>query len=251
MDPTHRSPDVARTNGRAGMPERRIVGGRGRVRRALLLAGLSAAASGCSLFRWTSRAVRGVVDGTIWVMKTSYVVTKGTVVTVYRIGEFTYEVAKAPIEWALTHDEIESIDGLPAREAIRRNRVKTAPYVVRGRTYVPMSVAEAQQYREEGLASWYGSESGRMTATGEVFDPDGLTAAHKLLPIPMFAKVTSLENGRSLLVRVNDRGPFPSPQNPRSGERIIDLSLGAAKRLGYHRQGIGRVRVESVQLREE
>jgi len=251
MDPTRRPPAVPRTSGRTGGPGGAFGGGHGVIRRVLLLAGLGAAASGCALFRWTTRAVQGVVDGTVWVVKTSYVVTRGTVVTVYRIGEFTYEVAKAPIEWALTHEEIESVDGLPAREAIRRNRVKTAPYVVRGRTYMPMSMAEAQRYREEGLASWYGSESGRMTATGEVFDPSGLTAAHKLLPIPMFAKVTSLENGRSLLVRVNDRGPFPSPQNPRSGERIIDLSLGAAKRLGYHRQGIARVRVESVQVREE
>jgi len=250
MDPACRRHDLLRTCWRARGLEGTAGGGR-RIRRALLLAGLSAAASGCSIFRWTSRAVQGVVDGTVWAVKTTYVVTKGTVVTVYRIGEFTYEVAKAPVEWALTHDEIESVDSLPPREAIRRNRVKTAPYVVRGRTYTPMSVAEARQYREEGLASWYGYESGRMTATGEVFDPNGLTAAHKLLPIPMFARVTSLESGRSLIVRVNDRGPFPSPQNPRSGERIIDLSLGAAKRLGYHRQGIGRVRVEAIQTREE
>ena len=114
-----------------------------------------------------------------------------------------------------------------------------------------MSVEEAQQYREDGVASWYGYESGRMTANGEVFNPNGLTAAHKHLPIPMFVQVTNLENGRSLIVRVNDRGPFASDQNPRSGDRIIDLSLGAARRLGFQAKGTTRVRVEAIQVREE
>lgn len=237
----------------------RLVRGRGEgtgesgkrpTRRILLLAGFGWSVSGCSLFRWTSRAARGVVDGTVWVVKTSYTVTAGTVKTVYRIGEFTYEVVKAPIEWTLTHEEIEHIDGMAPREAIRQDRVKMSPYVVRGRRYVPMSPAQARTYREDGIASWYGYESGRMTATGEAFDPNGLTAAHKLLPIPMFARVTSLDNGRSLIVRVNDRGPFPSPQNPRSGDRIIDLSLGAARRLGFSAQGLARVRVEAIEVRE-
>ena len=160
-------------------------------------------------------------------------------------------MVRAPIEWALTHEEIESIDGLPAREAIRQDRVKSAPYVVRGKKYVPMSVEEAQRYREDGIASWYGYESGRMTATGEAFNPNGLTAAHKYLPIPAFVQVTNLENGRSLIVRVNDRGPFPSDQNPRSGDRVIDLSMGAASRLGFQAKGTARVRVEAIQVKEE
>jgi rare lipoprotein A len=123
--------------------------------------------------------------------------------------------------------------------------------VVRGKTYVPMSVEESKGYREEGVASWYGYESGRMTANGEAFDPSGLTAAHKYLPIPMFVQVTNLENHRSIIVRVNDRGPFPSRENPRSGERVIDLSMGAAKRLGFQARGTALVRVEAIQTREE
>ena len=213
---------------------------------AFLLAGV-----GCSLVSAPFRVAKGTVSGGVWVVKTTYEVTAGTSKVIYRIGEFTFEVVKAPIEWALTHEEIESIDGLPAKEAIGQDRVKTAPYVVKGRRYVPMSVEEAQRYREDGVASWYGYESGRMTATGEAFNPNGLTAAHKSLPIPTFVQVTNLENGRSLIVRVNDRGPFPSDQNPRSGDRVIDLSLGAAKRLGYQAKGTTRVRVEAIQVREE
>jgi len=191
------------------------------------------------------------VKGGVWVVKTTYVVTAGTTRAIYRIGEFTYEVVKAPIEWALTHEEIESMDGLPVKEAIRQGRVKIAPYVVRGKQYVPMSVEKSQSYREEGIASWYGYESGRMTANGEVFNPNGLTAAHKFLPIPMFVEVTNLENKKSIIVRVNDRGPFPSEQNPKSGDRIIDLSLEAAKRLGFYQKGIARVKVEAIQTKEE
>ncbi len=207
--------------------------------------------SGCSVITAPYRAVKSVVQGGVWVAKKTYVVVKGTTIIVYKIGEFTYEVVRAPIDWALTHDDINSIDGLPVREAIRQGRVKTAPYVVAGRRYVPMSPEKAKDYREEGLASWYGYESGKMTANGEAFNPDGLSAAHKYLPIPMFVKVTNLENRKSVIVRVNDRGPFPSVHNARSGERIIDLSLGAAKRLEFQRKGVARVRVEAIQVREE
>jgi rare lipoprotein A len=205
----------------------------------------------CSLISTPFRVIRGTVSGGIWVVKTSVQVTGGTTKIVYRIGEFTYEVVKAPIGWALTHGEIESIDGLPAKEAIREGRVKNAPYVVKGRTYLPMSMEAAQRYREEGIASWYGYESGRMTANGEAFDPTGLSAAHKYLPLPMFVKVTNLENRKAVIVRVNDRGPFPSDQNAKSGDRIIDLSLGAAERLGFRRKGLARVRVEAIQVKEE
>ena len=191
------------------------------------------------------------MKGGVWVVKTTYVVTAGTTRAIYRIGEFTYEVVKAPIEWALTHEGIESMDDLPVKEAIRQGRIKIAPYVVRGKQYVPMSVEKSQSYREEGIASWYGYESGRMTANGEVFNPNGLTAAHKFLPIPMFVEVTNLENKKSIIVRVNDRGPFPSEQNPKSGDRIIDLSLEAAKRLGFFQKGIARVKVEAIQTKEE
>ncbi len=217
------------------------------------LAFLAAAAllNGCAVITAPYHAAKDVIGGSVWVVKKTYVVVAGTTKTIYRIGQYTFEVVKAPIDWALTHEEIQSIDGLPVRDAIRQGRVKSAPYVVGGKRYVPMSVEEAKNYREEGLASWYGYESGRMTADGEAFNPNGLTAAHKYLPIPMFVKVTDLENGKSVIVRVNDRGPFPSAHNAKSGERIIDLSMGAAKRLGFYRKGTARVRVEAIQVREE
>jgi rare lipoprotein A len=89
-----------------------------------------------------------------------------------------------------------------------------------------------------------------MTANGESFNPKGLTGAHKYLPLPIHVKVTNLENSRSIIVRVNDRGPFPCEENPKSGERIIDLSMGAAKRLGFYEKGTVRVKVEVIQLKE-
>ncbi len=168
----------------------------------------------------------------------------GTAKIVYHVGKFTFKVVMAPLDWPLTREEIESVDGLPPKEAIKEGRVKSAPYVVHGKRYVPMSVAAAQKYREVGTASWYGyetwhKEGGRMTANGEVFDPDGLNAAHKHLPLPTHVRVTNLENKRSLIVRVNDRGPFV-------GGRIIDLSAGAAKRLGFYKKGTAKVLVEAV-----
>lgn len=217
----------------------------------LCLGAAIAYSSSCSIITAPYHVTKGVVRGGVWVAKTTYEVTAGTAKIIYRIGEYTYEVVKAPIEWALTHEEIESIDGLPVKEAIRQDRVKTAPYVVKGKRYVPMSPEKARNYREEGIASWYGHESGRMTANGEVFNPTGLSAAHKYLPIPMFVKVTNLENNKSIIVRVNDRGPFPSEQNSRSGERIIDLSMGAAKKLGFYGKGLARVKVEAIEVKEE
>jgi rare lipoprotein A len=118
-----------------------------------------------------------------------------------------------------------------------------------------MSVKQAENYDETGIASWYGYETvrqnhGAMTANGEAFDPNGLTAAHKYLPLPTHVKVTNLENERWVILRVNDRGPFPSDHNPRSGDRIIDVSAGAAKKLGFYKKGTARVRVEAIQLKE-
>lgn len=217
----------------------------------LCLGAVIAASGSCSIITAPYYATKGAVQGGVWVVKTTYEVTAGTTKIIYKIGEYTYEVVKAPIEWALTHEEIESIDGLPVKEAIKQGRIKTAPYVVKGRRYVPMSTEKARNYSQEGIASWYGHESGKMTANGEVFNPNGLSAAHKYLPIPMFVKVTNLENKKSIIVRVNDRGPFPSEQNARSGERIIDLSMGAAKKLEFYGKGLARVKVEAIQVKEE
>ncbi|NKB82389.1 MAG: septal ring lytic transglycosylase RlpA family protein [Nitrospirales bacterium] len=222
----------------------------------LLLIAAYLIVSGCSVVKGTYAVLSGTVKGTVWVLKGTYTLTKGTTKLVYHIGKFTFEVVRAPLSWPLTHDEIEVIDGLPVKEAIRQGRVKNAPYTVKGRRYIPMTVAKAQTYRESGVASWYGEETrrqkdGHMTANGEAFNPKAFTAAHKYLPLPTNVMVTNLENGRSIIVRVNDRGPFPSQHNPRSGKRIIDLSLGAAKKLGFHKKGLARVKVEAIRFKKE
>src|SRR6476620_3391433 len=111
------------------------------------------------------------------------------------------------------------------------------PYTVAGRVYVP---EEDANYQEEGLASWYGNDfHGRLTANGEVFDMASLTAAHPTLPMPSYARVTNLRNGKSLIVRVNDRGPY-------HGNRLIDVSNKAAELLEFKGNGVARVRVEYV-----
>jgi rare lipoprotein A len=111
------------------------------------------------------------------------------------------------------------------------------PYAVGGRVYVP---EEDTGYRAEGLASWYGDAfHGRLTANGEVFDMTSLTAAHPTLPMPCYARVTNMSNGKSLIVRVNDRGPY-------HGNRLIDVSNKTAELLEFKGNGVARVRVEYV-----
>jgi rare lipoprotein A len=205
----------------------------------------------CSIFKTTYKVTKRTV-------KTTYKITKGTVKTTYKvtkfagkaayqIGKYTFIVIKAPFTWPLMRGEIESIDDLPPKDAIRQGRVKKSPYVVRGKRYVPMSVKEASNYRQKGVASWYGYETlrqkgGHMTANGEAFDPNGLNAAHKYLPLPTYVRVTNLENHQHIILRVNDRGPFVQG-------RIIDLSAGAAKKLGFFKKGTARVLVETIQLK--
>ena len=110
-----------------------------------------------------------------------------------------------------------------------------APYTVAGRRYTPKV---QPNYRAEGLASWYGPKfHGKRTANGEIFDQYALTAAHKTLPLPSKVRVTNLDNGRQLVVRVNDRGPFV-------GDRIIDLSRRSAQLLGVEKVGVAPVRLE-------
>ena len=197
--------------------------------------------------------IRTTYDVTEATVKTTYKLSKFTVKSaygagklIYHVGGFAFEVVAAPLSWPLTRQEIETIDGLPPKEAIRQKKVKKAPYVVKGRRYVPMSVEQARNYRETGIASWYGYETyrqkgGHMTANGEAFDPNGLNAAHKYLPLPTFVKVTNLKNRRSIILRVNDRGPFVDG-------RIIDLSAGAARKLGFYDKGTAKVRVETVSV---
>lgn len=111
------------------------------------------------------------------------------------------------------------------------------PYTIAGRTFTPR---RDENYSREGLASWYGPGfHGRQTANGEVFDKYAISAAHPTLPIPSYVRVTNLSNSRSLIVRVNDRGPF-------HGNRIIDVSKTVAEALDFRRNGVARVQVDYV-----
>ncbi len=113
-----------------------------------------------------------------------------------------------------------------------------SPYEVFGETYYVKASAEG--YREQGIASWYGTRfHGRATSSGEPYDMYKLTAAHRTLPLPTYAEVRNLDNGRSIVVRINDRGPF----HP---DRIIDLSWAAAVKLGIEQAGTGRVEVRAI-----
>ena len=112
------------------------------------------------------------------------------------------------------------------------------PYTVRGKTYYPLKSAHG--FVEEGVASWYGPGfHGKTTASGERFNQYALTAAHKILPLDTKVRVTNLGNGRSLIVRINDRGPFVD-------DRVIDLSKACAQRLGVIGSGTARVRIQSL-----
>ncbi|SEC98380.1 rare lipoprotein A [Pseudomonas mohnii] len=115
---------------------------------------------------------------------------------------------------------------------------KANPYTVLGKTYFPLQ--DSKTYVASGTASWYGTKfHGQNTANGEVYDLYGMSAAHKTLPLPSYVRVTNLDNNKSVILRVNDRGPFYS-------DRIIDLSYAAAKKLGYAEIGTARVKVEGI-----
>lgn len=117
-------------------------------------------------------------------------------------------------------------------------RFSGKPYVVAGRTYVPRE--DARGYVREGMASWYGAAfHGRQTANGEVFDRHAVVAAHPTLPLPSYARVTNTTNGRSMVVRVNDRGPYHA-------DRVMDVSEEVAQALEFHRKGTTHVRVEYI-----
>jgi rare lipoprotein A len=127
-------------------------------------------------------------------------------------------------------------DATPADEPF--HRFANRPYTVFGQTYVP--VANKEPRKERGLASWYGRKfHGQKTSSGEVYDMFAMSAAHKTLPIPSYVRVTNVKNGKSVVVRVNDRGPF-------HGDRVIDLSYAAAARIGIVNAGSALVEVERV-----
>jgi rare lipoprotein A len=127
-------------------------------------------------------------------------------------------------------------DAVPKREAL--HRFANRPYEVFGKAYVPM--LRVEPFTQRGVGSWYGRRyNGSSTSSGELYDMYAMTAAHATLPIPSYARVTNLVSGRSVVVRINDRGPFHS-------ERIIDLSYAAAWKLGYVEAGSAPVQVESI-----
>ena len=135
----------------------------------------------------------------------------------------------------------EDIDLSHIPDAVPRYEVRTRagnknPYTVLGKTY--HLIKDESSYKERGYASWYGNKfNGYHTSNGELYDMYAMTGAHKTLPIPSYVRVTNLDNGRSVVVRINDRGPFHEG-------RIIDLSYAAAQRIGIHKTGTGRVEVE-------
>lgn len=131
----------------------------------------------------------------------------------------------------------------PSGPSATRDPLKLKPYQVNGVWYYPLATAAG--YRERGLASWYGSDfHGHSTASGEVYNMNAMTAAHKTLPLGTVVRVSLLETRRSVEVRVNDRGPFVDG-------RLIDLSREAAKQLGLMGQGVARVEVETIRLAPE
>jgi rare lipoprotein A len=140
------------------------------------------------------------------------------------------------------------IDVSAVREPVPRAEPRArsgnrSPYTVLGKTYRVLD--DARGFHERGLASWYGTKfNGRATSSGELYDICAFTAAHKTLPLPSYVRVTNLDNGRSLIVRVNDRGPFHDG-------RVMDLSYAAAVRLGVDRTGTARVELRAVGPGEE
>ena len=138
----------------------------------------------------------------------------------------------------------EYVDTSHVRDAVPKEPdvpLKFTPYTLNGIRYEP--IATASGYKEKGVASWYGTKfHGKRTANGEIYDMYQMTAAHKTLPLPSYVRVTNLDNGASVVLRVNDRGPF-------HGERLIDLSYVAAQKLGYADTGLANVQVEGIDPR--
>lgn len=129
-------------------------------------------------------------------------------------------------------------DAVPKAEPL--HRYANRPYSALGKTYTPLT--ETGRYKERGSASWYGKKfHGQRTSIGETYDMYGMTAAHPTLPIPSYARVTNVATGKSVIVRVNDRGPFLHA-------RIMDLSYVAAAKLGYINSGSAEVEVESIRV---
>jgi len=140
-----------------------------------------------------------------------------------------------PPDKSIDADKVVEIKPRPEPRARYGNK---SPYTVLGKSYTVLPTAEG--YQQRGIASWYGKKfHGRLTSSGEPYDMYLPTAAHKSLPLPTYAEVTNLENGRKLIVKINDRGPFHD-------DRIIDLSYGAAVKLGVIKTGTAQVEVRAI-----
>ncbi|MEA3192644.1 MAG: rare lipoprotein [Betaproteobacteria bacterium] len=127
-------------------------------------------------------------------------------------------------------------DATPRAEPL--HKFANRSYTVLGKTYTPLT--SVQSFRQRGLASWYGKKfHGQKTSSGEIYDMYKMTAAHPTLPIPSYVRVTRVANGKSVVVRINDRGPFHS-------SRVIDLSYAAAYKLGYIQAGSAEVTLEAI-----
>ena len=143
-----------------------------------------------------------------------------------------------PSSRSISADDVH--DAVPKDEPLARYG-NHSPYTVLGKTYTVL--ASSKGYHERGMASWYGTKfHGRRTSSGEPYDMHLATAAHKSLPLPSYVKVTNLDNGRKMIVRVNDRGPFHEG-------RIIDLSYAAAVKLGVDKTGTARVDVRAIDVK--
>jgi rare lipoprotein A len=149
-------------------------------------------------------------------------------------GRYSISQDRAP-KRNVNISQVPDVVPVPTRRTMAGNR---SPYTVLGKSYSVMASEEG--YSERGVASWYGEKfHGHKTSNGEVFDMYLASAAHKSLPIPSFLRVTNLDNNRSIVVRVNDRGPF-------HGDRLIDLSYAAAVKLGYADRGTARVQLDAI-----
>ncbi len=140
-----------------------------------------------------------------------------------------------------THESLTSQEVLELKVE-KPSKAASRPYTVMGKRYYPMT--GDKEFTQVGIASWYGKQfHGRKTAIGERYDMFAMTAAHPTMELPSYARVTNLKNGKSVIVRVNDRGPF-------LGGRAIDMSYAAAVKLGYHKAGTTRVKIERITRRD-
>ncbi|MDT0594518.1 septal ring lytic transglycosylase RlpA family protein [Glaciecola petra] len=175
----------------------------------------------------------------VYILVLTYVVIAACATSTNNVNNSRYKM-KQDIAPNFDYGEITYSEVIPAYEPY--NVWTSRPYKVLGAYYTPLQSGKGHE--ETGNASWYGQKfHGHKTANGEVFDMFALTAAHKTLPLPSFVRVTNLTNKKSVIVRVNDRGPFHD-------DRVLDLSYGAAKKLGYHKQGVAKIKLEVIHINE-